>query len=362
MTTTMTFGITRLPIPASLDAPEAKDLREWVRVANLTTRHDAGHGDLDYTAAELFGAWSADADWLNIPLMVRAGDTTAGVAVLSIATQPGTVTAEADFQVLPEYRGSGAEEVLMAAVEDAAREHGRTKIHIFTVHRPVSSGDEIRPPSGWGSVPADDPQTRCMLRNGFALGQVERNSVFDLQADPAPVQRAFDDAVAFAGPDYRYVEWTSPTPPEYRDGYAYALSRMATDVPAGSLEIEEQDWDAARIERRDARQRAQRLRVSVAAVVHVPTGRIVAYNELVIGDDDPTAATAQYGTLVVKEHRGHRLGTIVKTGNILRWREVTPESPRISTFNAEENRPMLDINEAIGFVPVSCAGAWEKAL
>jgi GNAT superfamily N-acetyltransferase len=358
---TTVVTVQRIPVPETADAPDARLFLEMVRIANAVCLADAGHDYLHEEPDEMLGFWQDQSDWTQLGFAATRGDDVLGAVKLMISNQPDASTVEFDLMVDPPHRGRGIEELLLAEVEREARERGLATIQTWTLHRPHKDGARLEPSTGWGSVPAEDPQTRFQVESGFTLEQVERNSVFDLTGDSSPVERMLAEALAVAGEDYRSIQWTSPTPPEYVDGFAYAISRMSTDVPAGGLVIDEQHWDAARVERRDARLKAQGLTVSVAAVLHVPTGRIAAYNELAIGEDR-AGATQQFGTLVVKEHRGHRLGTIVKCANLLRWRELVPESPRVSTFNAEENRHMLDINETIGFVPASYAGAWKKVL
>jgi GNAT superfamily N-acetyltransferase len=358
---TTVVTVQRIPVPETAAAADARLFLEMVRIANAVCLADAGHDYLHEEPEEMLGFWQDQTDWTQLGFAALRGEDVLGAVKLMISNQPDASTVEFDLMVDPPHRGRGIEEVLLAEVEREARERGLGTIQTWTLHRPHTDGARLEPSTGWGSVPAEDPQTQFQLASGFTLEQVERNSVFDLTGDLSLVERMLDEALAIAGEEYRSIQWTSPTPPEHVDGFAYAISRMSTDVPAGGLVIDEQHWDAARVERRDARLKAQGLTVSVAAVLHVPTGRIAAYNELAIGEDR-AGATQQFGTLVVKEHRGHRLGTIVKCANLLRWRELVPESPRVSTFNAEENRHMLDINETIGFVPASYAGAWKKVL
>ncbi len=356
-----TLTLTRIPVPAGIDAPEARPFRAMVDIGNALCRHDTGHDFFDQTAEEQLPAWQDQTDRGQIGFTAERDGEIVGAAIMTVPLDEGATSLDFDLMPDPERWGEGIEEALLRAVEDEARAIGRPVVQTWTLHRPDAPGDRLPSPTGFGSIPAEDRQTQFMLRNGYSFEQAERNSVFDLTGSFEVVDRMLAEAFEVAGPDYRVVAWSAPTPDEYKDGFAYVASRMSTDVPTGGIEWTEEKWDAARVERRDARLVAGGQTVSVACVLHIPTGTIAAYNELVIGADH-TAATHQWGTLVLKEHRGRRLGTIVKCANLIRWRELMPDSPRVSTFNAEENRHMLDINEAIGFVPASYAGAWKKVL
>lgn len=101
--------------------------------------------------------------------------------------------------------------------------------------------------------------------------------------------------------------------------------------------------------------------IQVTVAQHVGTGELSAFTELRIGPD-LGATTHQHDTLVLKEHRGHRLAQLVKCDALLSWTGLAPESRDVITYNAEENRPMLSINEAMGFTAIAYEGAWKKEL
>ena len=352
--------ITPLTVPRSLDAPDAADFIAFGELSRLVCDEEVGLPDLAPSAAQMLASWQDDSDSLNIGFVARRDGGIVGMVSLVYAQEEHARAAEFDLLVPAAHAEERVAESLLAFAEDDARRRGRDVLQTWTLHRPAGTGESLTPKTGWGRIPAT-ALSALLQAHGYGLEQVERNSELDLRADPSMLQHALDEALAAAGPEYRELGWQLPTPPELRDGYASVLARLVTDAPSGDMEFDEETWDAERVTRRDGRLTSAGQLVSVSAIEHVPTGEIVAYNELLIGDDR-AGVTHQFGTLVATEHRGHRLGTIVKCANLLRWRELAPLSTRVSTFNAEENRPMLDINEALGFAPVSYAGAWQKKI
>jgi GNAT superfamily N-acetyltransferase len=347
-----------LRIPASLDDADAADFVEMTRVRNLIYLEISGHDDDRISPAELLPAYAPGPNEIRLVWVPVHEGRIVGRLGIDIPLEEGSRVAFLRVELLREAQGLGIGTAGYRLLEDVAREHGRTILQGWVEH-PPADGPRLAPPTGFGSIP-NDRAARFAARNGYTLEQVERVSALELAGGAARIDALRTEAEAAAA-GYRVVQWTLPTPTEHVDGYAWMKSRMATDAPAAGMEFDEEVWDADRLARHERIYLDADRTMLVTAAQHVASGEVVAFNELVIGVDR-TAATHQEDTLVLSEHRGHRLGMLVKTAGLVAWRGIAPASPRVLTENAEENRPMLDINEAIGFAPIAYEGAWKKVL
>jgi GNAT superfamily N-acetyltransferase len=136
---------------------------------------------------------------------------------------------------------------------------------------------------------------------------------------------------------------------------------MSVDDSSAGLEEPEDIWTVDRLLEHEERLAASPRTLVTAAVEHVPTGTIAGFSTLSV-PSEPDRTISQEDTLVRREHRGHRLGMLLKLANLAEVQRLRPGHPAVITFNAEENRQMLDVNEAVGFVPIGYEGAWRRDL
>ena len=349
----------RLVIPQTLDAADAADFVEMVRVRNAVYREINGNDDDANTPDEILPNYQDQKYEQNLLWLLLRDGMVVGRAILTLPGEEGSRVAFVNIEMMRDAWGHGVGSAAAALLEQAAADAGRTVLQAWAMHT-GEEGDRLTPPTGFGTVPLDHT-ARFLQRRGYRLEQIERKSALELNAQThARVDELLAQAQR-AAVGYRIVQWTAPTPAEHIDGYGLMKERMITDAPAAGIEFDEEVWDAARIADHEKPYLASGRTLHVTAAQHVESGELVAFNELVIGADR-TETTHQEDTLVRADHRGHRLGMLVKCSALHDWRDFAPESPRVVTYNAEENRPMLDINEAIGFVPVSYNGAWKKVL
>jgi len=351
------FDITELAIPATLDSPGAADFAATVDVRNAVEAAALGTRELAPSVEILLANWNDPYDPKRL-FVARVDGRIVARGLLGLPMEEGSVVAWCIAEVLPEFQGRGIGTALMEVVEAEAAKAGRTTLQSFAAHAP-GEGERLPSPTGFGAVPRDNREVRFLLDRGYALEQVDRYSRFELDGTEERIGEFRADSEASAGSDYRYIEWTGDTPEQYLTAMAELSARMATDAPSADMDIDEEVWDAARVRDRDARLRAGGLTQVWAVAEHIPSGELVAMSGLEVSDNLDMAVN-QADTLVRADHRGHRLGMLVKAGNLQQLRRVFPDRGVVATFNAEENRPMLQVNEDLGFVPAGYYGNWKK--
>ena len=358
------YTVHELDVPATMadDPAKVRAFREWVAVQNAAEVDVTGLPEILWTPEEQL-PYLLDPEAPSRLFAVRDADGTA-VAAGSYDTKvaPDTPNCWIAVAVAPGHQRRGVGTLLADQVEGIARAEGRTQWKTYSVSRQVGSASGpgyMVPPTGYGAVPSDEAGACFLTGRGWRFGQVNRISRLGLPADHSVVRELRDRAAVAAGPDYRVHGWAGPTPERWLDGVALLETRMSTDAPEGGMEEPEDVWTRERLREHEAQlARSPRTMVTVA-IEHLPSTTLAGFTQLAVPHNSGQPVM-QGDTLVLREHRGHRLGWLLKVAGIECVERDFPGRPSIITFNAEENRPMLDVNEAVGFVGVGCEGIWER--
>ena len=270
-----------------------------------------------------------------------------GVATLFLSLDDNTDKIWAELDVHPDHRRRGAGSALAALLERRAREVGRPQILV----------EVYLPPDAEGTHPYE----RFAAAHGYAASSTDAVRILDL-----PVARDALDRLEARGRErwadaYRLETYTDGLPDALVPGYCRVSNLLIVDAPTGDVDFEEETLTPERYRGYlDLERRQGRVRLTTVAV-EVATGEVVAYTDLVLPAGAPTK-TWQWGTLVDRAHRGHRLGMAVKVANLRELQRAHPERQTVATGNDATNSYMVGINEELGFRVVESARLCRKVL
>lgn len=337
------MSVTITPVDPADDAAFAA----WHHVYETSARHELGEVATPWQLEELramvveagshswSGAWSAVVD----------GDTV-GAGWLRTPLLDNIELAELDVHVLPVLRRRGIGTAVLARLDEEARSRGR-RVLTGLSSWPYEAGSD-----GSGAAGPEFARAR-----GFDLALSEVQSELTLPVADDLLSGLADDA-ARAHLAYTLRSWSGPVPDDLLQGWAEITSTLATEAPTGDLELEPEAVSTEAVREREATI-ARQGRTKYNTVALSGTGEVVAYSDLATTVHEPGRAY-QWGTLVRREHRGHRLGVAVKVANLLLLQRERPDVARLTTYNAEVNSHMIGVNEALGFRPVARLGDFQR--
>lgn len=350
------IAVREIAIP---DGPGAEGWEDFVAataLGNEVQEQLFGTRDLTYPPEVDLAEYQLQEEEPRRLFVAERGGRMVGLGRIEWTLEEGDDAVWVSILVPPAERGHGVARALMRRLVELTRETGRAVMQTWTANVHPVAGDVLVPVSGAGAVDAAAPGPRALLADGWSLEQVERVSRIRLPMSAEDIARRRTPADA-----YEVVSWTGPTPAAWETDIALLHSAISVDAPSAGLSIAAEDWSLEHLRARDRMHNTAGRRELTVAAVHRSSGRLAGYSSLDLFDD-ATRPALQNDTIVLTEHRGHRLGMLLKLANIEILQNVAPDCGAIYTWNAEENRAMLAVNEDVGFVAVAVEGLWKTVL
>jgi GNAT superfamily N-acetyltransferase len=263
-----------------------------------------------------------------------------GIVDILLPRWDNTHLAWAEVTVDPSARRQGVGRRLFEAALDRVRDAGRTLL--------IGDAYENAASAGFAKAMGLDQASQ----------QVERaQSLWTL--DRARLDREFAAAEPHAS-DYELVRLPCPVPAELAAGVV-AMTAAINDAPTDALDVEDEVFSPDRLRAFEASTEAHGRRLYRVAARHRASGDFGGHTLVGIDGEHPWRGN-QFDTSVLRAHRGHRLGTLLKI-EMLRWLgECEPQLRTLTTWNAASNAHMIRVNELLGYEVVGKAIGWQRHL
>lgn len=274
-------------------------------------------------------------------LTVLAEDATGRVvasAAMELPLRDNTTMLWGSYAVVPGAESSDAAAELLTWFRGLARERGRENVLVE---------------AEWPVDGEPSPKRQLLERVGYQLVLPYAHRVLDLPVDAAAIG-SIGSEVTSHHREYDLIGWRDRCPVEWVDAYAQLRARMMADAPDGGIGFEAEDFDADRL-RHQEREMAEQQRIVCTAVAVHRDGTLAGHSQVLLPATDPSNAF-QGDTLVLRGHRGHRLGLALKARALLDAADELATRSLLHTWNAVENEPMIAVNERLGFRLVEYSG------
>ena len=316
-----------------VDTSDEGQLRQW---------YDVWRAGQPHRRADLIPSWDAAGRALSTSppgfelqlFTAFDGDTPVGECLANLPLDDNPTVVYADVMAHPAHRRRGVGTAVLAELEQRSRAAGRNRVLTEVYLAPGRDSGDAAFAEARGYVEANREGVKAV-----DLAAAE-HLWGDLEAQVA-------EALGLSGGGYRVVTWRDHCPDEYVDSFGTALSRVMSLIPQGDLDLEDRDWTVERVQAAEER-RVQIGLATFESVAVAPDGTVVGLTGVRVSTHDPRVAHIGV-TMVLPEHRGHRLGLATKLASHRALRKAFPECRLVTTSNAEVNAHMNAINEAMGY-------------
>jgi len=318
------------------------DMAQVTAVANIqeAVRHvddpDAFPVIPEMLAAAMRYGWDLDPaeHYLYVP---DDADEPVGAMAVDLPTRDNLHLVWAQIWVHPNNRRQGHGSAIMNEVLRIAHEAGRSTI--------------------WVGTAEDDQGAQHFVQKfafRYASHDARRRQVL-AEVDKNEIQRLWSLAQS-AATDYRLERLGWPTSDENLSELVEVTAAI-NDAPMGDLTYEDEKFDLKRLQDRETALMGRGDRGYRVIARHRRTGEVGGHTMMITSPLQPDSG-GQADTAVARQHRGHRLGLLLKI-EMMHWlAEAEPQLKIIETWNNVDNDFMIKVrwvtNSPASSICMSC--------